>query len=359
MSATNRRSKGSPFEDRIKLLKDGLVLQRVAQRGEFWEAIEQIRTYWQIDDPPAQLPPQSEDILLPPSLAEPGDLSELHAMWSKHPLLRPLESGWRRHPDRLKTWRSDWNTAYLNLKGRWHLDLHYVLRRGVPERCLEKRPPHVGNPPLSQHLLPWYRFAAACVLYNPPRNEKLPMFARYGGLPAPPGEGIVGEEPVLGVLTERQLLERAIEAEQQHMLTEMIAKRLWKHRSELDDLDYHQATLEVLRRFDSEMHQELKRLRKEREFEIELDPPNRVYVELEEGATIEERRKTVEAVAAHQKGRPSVGRRSRDQIKAVTAAILKDEQGWTRGAIAELYGWNDETLVSKYLKDGRDFLRGG
>jgi hypothetical protein len=264
MSAANHSSKESPFEARIKLLKDGLILQLVARRGEFFEAIEKVREYWQIDDPPAQLPPQSEDSLLPPSLDEPGDLSELHAMWTKHPLLRPLASGWRKHPDRLKTWRSDWDTAYLNLKARWHLDLLYVLRRGVPEKYLEERPPYVGSPPLSQPLLPWYRFAAACVLCNPPRNEQLPTFALYGGLPTPPGEGTAGEEPVLGVLTERQVLERVIEAEQQHMLTEMIAKRLWKHRSELSDLDYHQATLEVLRRFGPEMHQEMKRLREER-----------------------------------------------------------------------------------------------
>jgi hypothetical protein len=43
MSAANSSSRESRFEGRIKLLKDGLVLQLVARRGEFWEAIEKIR----------------------------------------------------------------------------------------------------------------------------------------------------------------------------------------------------------------------------------------------------------------------------------------------------------------------------
>jgi hypothetical protein len=101
--------------------------------GEFSEAVEEIRSYWQIDDPPAQLPLESEDILLPPSLAEPGSLSELHAMWSKHPHLRAAAPGARKRPDKLgrfKTWISDRDTAFLNLKGRWQDDLVYVLRHG-------------------------------------------------------------------------------------------------------------------------------------------------------------------------------------------------------------------------------------
>ncbi len=283
------------------MLKAELVLQLATRRGEFWDAIEKIRAYWQLDNPSAQLPPESEDILLPPVLVEPGDLSELHVMWSKHPLLRPLSSGWKRPPSNLKTWRTDWDTACLNLRARWQSDLLYVLQHGVPERYLEERPPHVGNPPLSEPLLPWYRFAAVCVLYNPPRNEKLPMFALYGGLPMLPGEGTEGEEPILGVLTERQLIEQAVEAEQWHALSEMVAKRLWEHRSQLGNLDYHQANLEVLRRFGTEMHQELKQLREDREFEMKHNLPDRLYVEVDEGATVVERRKTVEAAAAHKK----------------------------------------------------------
>ncbi len=334
------------------------MLQLVARRGEFWEETEKIRTYWQIDHPPAQLPPESEDVLLPPLLDGQRDLSELHAMWSTHPLLRPLASGWRRPPKKLKTWRSDRDTACLNLKDRWYSDLLHILQYGVPEKYLEDRPPHAGNPPLSRWLLPWYRFAAACVLYNPPRNEKLPVFALYGGLPKLLG-GPKGEGPALGVLTERKLREWAIGAEEQRALDEMIAKRLWGLRLQLGDLDYHQATIEVLRRCGAELVQELKRLREEREFDMELSLPDRYYVELDEGATIEERRKTIEAIAGYQKGRPSVGRRRRDRITAVTVAILKDEHGWTQKEIADLYGWKDETLVSKYAKDGRDYLRGG
>src|SRR4051794_8260092 len=171
------------------------------------------------------------------------------------------------------------------------------------------------------------------------------MFPLYGGLPTLPSEGTKGTPLVREVLTERQLQERAIEAEQERKLDRLVVGRLWERRSELGNLDLHEATLEVLRRFGPKMHQELKRLREDRELEMELDPPHRYYIGLDESAAIDERRKAIEAVAAHQKGRPSVGRSRRDQVEAVTAAILKDELGWSQGEIAELYGWHDETLV--------------
>ena len=55
--------------------------------GRFGQAIQKIRGYWQIDHPPKQLPPESEDFLLPPCLDNPGELSDLREVWFRHPLL--------------------------------------------------------------------------------------------------------------------------------------------------------------------------------------------------------------------------------------------------------------------------------
>ena len=87
-----------PLEAHLRHLKRNLVAQVRRRRGSFWEAVERVRSYWQLDDVSSQLPPESQDILLPPALAEPGDLSELYAVWSDHPHLLPLSGGPRDHP---------------------------------------------------------------------------------------------------------------------------------------------------------------------------------------------------------------------------------------------------------------------
>ncbi len=170
----------------IQKLKRNLVAEMRGAPGRFREAVEEVRAYWRIDDPPVRLPPESEDILLPPELGKPGDLSALRVVWSNHPLLHPVSLGSRRRQGDVKTWPTSQREIYRNLKRRWELDLRNALRRGgVPEEYLEDRA-HI-----SEDELPLYRFAAACVLYEPP-DTALIAFANYGGAP-----------PIKGWLTQR------------------------------------------------------------------------------------------------------------------------------------------------------------
>lgn len=74
-------------------------------------------------------------------------------------------------------------TAWPYDRGSWESDLCALLLRSVPERYLEaKSPPYTGSLFSRKRLSPWLRFAAACVLYDPP-PEQAPAFADYGGLP--------------------------------------------------------------------------------------------------------------------------------------------------------------------------------
>ena len=49
-----------------------MVEQIVTRRGSSYEAIIEIRPRWGLEHVPAQLPPESEDVLLPTSMGEPG-----------------------------------------------------------------------------------------------------------------------------------------------------------------------------------------------------------------------------------------------------------------------------------------------
>jgi hypothetical protein len=60
------RHKENPRRARLVVMKRNLVAQLLIRRGDFWEAIKNVRIRWQLDPVPTRLPPDSEDILYPP-----------------------------------------------------------------------------------------------------------------------------------------------------------------------------------------------------------------------------------------------------------------------------------------------------
>ncbi len=161
----------------IQILREALLIVHYQQRGQFWVAVKVVRAYWQLDDPSAQVPPESDDMPLPLCLEKPKDLSELHAVWANHPRLPPLMGGPKDGPASYVVRPADWSKTYRNLECRWERDLRFALCSGdVPEEHLEDK----GL--TTQDQLPWYRFTAGCVLYDAPEDEEdLRLFAEYGG----------------------------------------------------------------------------------------------------------------------------------------------------------------------------------
>jgi hypothetical protein len=249
--------------ERIQKLKRNLVAEMRGAPGHFRAAVEEVRAYWQIDDPPAQLPPKSENILLPPGLDKPGDLSALRVIWSNHPLLPPISHGSRCRPGDTKMWPTSWNTTYDNLKLRWEVDLRSVLHAGgVPHDYLKDRDP------TSEDELPLYLFAAACVLYEPP-DTGLMTCAKYGGLP-----------PIKGWLTQRQLKEQWVTAVIKDALDEIASKKMCEYRRKLPD-DYRRARYEILNRLYPEIQAKVDRIREGYEIEMEHNPPRLYYIEFD------------------------------------------------------------------------------
>jgi len=51
------RHKANPRRARLEAAKRNLVAQLLARRGDFWEVIKYVRSRWQLDPVPTQLPP--------------------------------------------------------------------------------------------------------------------------------------------------------------------------------------------------------------------------------------------------------------------------------------------------------------
>ena len=216
-----------------------MVEQLVIRRGSSYEAIIEIRARWGLEHVPAQLPPESEDVLLPPNIGESSSSEEQHESW-------------------------------LKAKARWMEDLHYMLRRSVPEKYVNSKfTLYPAGPRDPERWLPWYRFAAACVLYNPPLSEDLPAFAEYGGLLRLAGEN-TNEKPVLGVLDSRRLRTEEIVLELEMREKEAAYRLMWEHREEFAGLDFHDAWHEVYQRYGVELWKQ--RIQAQEELIFSRDP---------------------------------------------------------------------------------------
>jgi hypothetical protein len=149
------RHKDNPRKARFVVLKRNLVAQLIARRGAFWLAIKDVRSRWQLDPVPTQLPPDSEDILRPPQTPAQQPPRPLEFIpTSNRPKAYIVSPG---DQEQYAAWPYD--------GGSWESELHNVLLCGVHERYLgAKSPPYTDNLCPSQRLLPWLRFAAACLL---------------------------------------------------------------------------------------------------------------------------------------------------------------------------------------------------
>ena len=219
-----------------------------------------------------------------------------------------------------------------------------------------------GGPPLPEPWLPWYCFAAACILYDPPRPPELERFAEYAGLALPKQ-----------FYTSHDLLQEEMHHAVGRAIEEYICKKMWELREELGGLEFEAAHYDVLCRFGHEAIEVEERVRAQYEDMIELnDEPPTYYVEVDPQATVDRRREAIEAVAErmnldpeHGVDAPKRGRRERESesLRVLAVAILRDDLEWSRERIADHYGWVDHygrpsvAKVTKWATVGRR-LRG-
>ena len=81
------------------------------------------------------------------------------------------------------------------------------------------------------------------------------------------------------------------------------------------------------------------------------------FIEIDEFVIEEDVKHAFRMISRAQETRPKTGRQPRDRLECVEASVLHDRDGWTYEELAERYKWNDPTLASKYVKDGRATLK--
>jgi hypothetical protein len=224
------------------------------------------------------------------------------------------------------------HTAWLNQTRSWESDLCDLLLRTVrsPEA---KSPPYTGTLSPPKRLLPWLRFAAACALYDPP-PEKAPAFADYGGLPLLPGEE-TQDEPIPGVLTERELREGETDFMVQIAIDYEIFEKVWALRSTLGELDFQAAISAVRNRYQRKLEARQDLLKRHwHGREVGLDSPL-YYVPFD---PVEDTKKDVDRLvkAINEKVGPAqkAGRKPQDDLLPVLCAVLLEEPGWSPELLA-------------------------
>jgi hypothetical protein len=198
-------------------------------------------------------------------------------------------------------------------------------------------------------LLPWYFFAAAGVLYDPPLEEA-PVFADYGEPPQ------LGQERAhtSSVLSELELRQRRIDLMVEHRIDNWISGKAWELRSELGELAFREATHEILRRFSKEIKGERDRLRAELyEREMDPDPPFRYYLEFDPAETTNnEILNLLPEIRAEEGPAQKAGRKPQDDLLPVMCARLLEKPGWTPELLAVQLGKSAKRVV-ELAKEGK------
>lgn len=308
---TNARD---PYESGLaaafRACKRDFVIQVFKGKGPFWEAVKSMRSRWSVE-PVTEIPRRRL----------PGPLG-----------LRPE------------------NITEENV-GQWLGELNAVAEDLAPaELCAKDK------------YTNWHDFVGACVLYDPPPSQLL-EFADIGE---------PGKEVILSPSPESRMLDKFRDESIEHRKMawppvkqmrgeEEIVHREERHWSDLLEtvwsvhlkplgISFGQMMLEA---FESDFY-------REKTDEWNKNKPRgdglKYYIEVDRFTTEEDVKYAVRMLSAAQEARPKTGRASRDRLTCVEAASLHDEYGWTYEQLAELNGWKDITLASKYVKDGRAIL---
>ena len=321
------RSYESGLAVAVKTHRREFVVQLYKQHGPFWEAIRDIRARWHV----------SADTRLP----KPWPYTNLYPDAAPEGSLDPDSSDYSEES----------SEAWDEFLKEWRGDLNSVVDRLVPEKLRIKT--------MSPR---WQEFVAACVLYQPPDTE-LVGFADYA---APGAEVILGPSPSAQGL-EKFLDEverprsmvlppiKQIRDPQEDRANEVrywndVLKTVWELYIQPQGVGFGEMLLAA---FESE------NFRKKNDEWNNNKPQNSgpsYYIEIDEFTTEDDFRRAFRMLSAAQESRPKSGRPRRDKLTCVEAAILHDTHNWTYEQLAERYEWNDETVASKYVKDGRAIL---
>jgi len=311
-----RRLESKASSDLIAL-KQELVLQLFMKRGPFWEAVKELRDRRNIKADPG-LP--SKRLLIP---------------------LPPPELAEQREQIETEEQREEWEEA----NGCWHDDLLSIVLEVVPERF---RSIHSTT---SYHA--WYGFISACVLYDPPETA-LREFSEIGG----PGATSLWLENANDHGNTYTMVASPIRRFRDPVEVRRVETEYWTALlDKLDELHLQPRELNLADIIE-DIHQKFPYIRRTR-----AEAMNRLnkrrYIEVDDYTREADVREAFKMLTEAHKKRPRTGRPGRNRLTCAEAAILHDRHNFTYEQLKKRYGWQDETLASKYIKDGRSVLREG
>lgn len=292
-SVPSRRRVESSAERHLKQIKGDAVLELFLRRGPLWELIRRARSTWAVEAA-VRLPPSGE-----PRLLYPAD-------------------------------RPGTPKPYL-----WTLEIEGIKGEVLPS-------------PRYRLATDWPAFLSACVLYDPPETDLL-SFADYGGLRPEafePENGGAGRAPEMLAPPVERWPNPYSWASVHRRLYEDIIREIGERYLEPLGFDAGAIVRDVLSNTDVKLRLDRRLAEIARHDVIVVD----------ESTSSDEVRSAFRLITETQDVRPKQGAPSRDRLKAVQCAILHDRHDWTYEPLAERYGWQDYTLVSKYVKVGRSIL---
>jgi hypothetical protein len=214
----------------------------------------------------------------------------------------------------------------------------------------------LGGPPIPEKLLPWYRFAAVCVLYNvPTKLEEAVKFADYGGLPTVPTTA-EEEQPVLRMWSGRELEEQRMRGAVWIAQDEFVAEKAWELHSEFAGLNRRAAELAVWSRFHAQLEEIEKWVSREYKLTMEYDPPRQYQIEfIPEEHTDDDIKNTVRAIRHQAEATAPQGRKPHDNLLRVLCEI-ELQNGRPIEVLAAMIGITS-MRVKQLAAEGRELLK--
>lgn len=301
----------------IERCRRALVIELVKERGEFRDAVEDLRQRWSVAAR-CQIPPSSE---VPGALHFPSNApGPVHG----------LEEGWQ-----------EW-TRFLH---EWKREIGELYKNSIPE------PARLSDPMQSREW--WQTFLSACVVYAPP-EKKLEEYAdshRHIFVGTYDPEDFFRDDYPQHFMSRPPIVytRRAEGVENAYRTyTENLAFRVAERIRDKPGADIVETVLETLRERDLDGPLEADW----------IENPIRAYIEVRPWQKEKDIISAFRMISAMQdrSGRSPDPERP---LRAVQCAILHDRCGWKYEEIEAAYGWTaGSNVAGKYIKDGRRILSG-
>jgi hypothetical protein len=308
--------------------RDELVSQLFLKQGSFWDAVQDVRTRWDIKATVA-IPPERAHLFAPEGISKPEDRQALQ---------------------------------------EWENELNGVVQREIPQRYIHEYLERA-----------WKEFLSACMIYDPPETELL-AFAEQCGLspygvvppgvyyPPKPGESLLDDithklgGPFLLVMLAppiRSLRDPDEARETERWFWERVIDEVGKRHLKPLGLDIRGLVKDVV-----DNATELTREYHERQ---RLNPP-RDYILVDEHTTTRDIQRAVQLLAARRQEKPRGGASPRVPLVALQCAILYDRHNekdpedarrkkWTYESLSREFGLASARAAQDYVREGRKLLR--